>query len=168
MLQHSPLVISGIATSTLASLSACAFFLTQGSDGDWYRMRDRVRLGLGGLKKFGEYWQAAKRAEREVKEVARASCPILGPDPSGLEVDSDPMAGLYMGMSSLQPPQDGVEAHFGWTDEMTHSNSLNAVSNFLVAGTQQEVCGSSSGVNLGAGVFGGLIGIDYLSMLDRK
>jgi hypothetical protein len=69
LLQHSPLGISGIALATLANLSACAYVL-QGAE--WYKSRDRVRLGLGGLKKFGEVWRGGRREERECKKVARA------------------------------------------------------------------------------------------------
>jgi len=68
ILQHSPLGIPSIAQSTLANLSACAYTL-QGAE--WYRTRDRVRLGLGGLKKFAEVWSFARRTERETKLIAR-------------------------------------------------------------------------------------------------
>ena len=35
-------------------------------------MRDRVRLGLGGLKAFGEVWGTSRRTEGETKRIARA------------------------------------------------------------------------------------------------
>lgn len=35
-------------------------------------MRDRIRLGLGGLKAFGEVWGTSRRTEREAKRIARA------------------------------------------------------------------------------------------------
>ena len=69
MLQHTPLGICGIALSTLANLSACAYVL---SGTEWYRTRDRIRLGLGGLKKFGEVWRLSRKTESETKAIARA------------------------------------------------------------------------------------------------
>lgn len=50
------------------NLSACAYVL-QGVE--WYRTRDRIRLGLGGLKKFGEVWKVSRRIEKETKKIAR-------------------------------------------------------------------------------------------------
>jgi hypothetical protein len=35
-------------------------------------MRDRIRLGLGGLKAFGEVWGTSRRTERETKRIARS------------------------------------------------------------------------------------------------
>lgn len=79
ILQHSPLGIPGIALSTLANLSACAYTL---HGADWYRTRDRVRLGLGGLKKLAEVWSIARRTERETKCIARSVFGGQPPTPS--------------------------------------------------------------------------------------
>jgi hypothetical protein len=68
ILQHTPVGICGIALSTLANISACAYVL---SGAEWCRTRDRIRLGLGGLKKFGEVWAIGRRVEKETKKIAR-------------------------------------------------------------------------------------------------
>lgn len=69
ILNHTPLGICGLALSTLANLSACAYIL---SGAEWYRTRDRIRLGLGGLKAMGDIWQISKRTEKETKQIARS------------------------------------------------------------------------------------------------
>lgn len=69
MLQHSPLGITSIALATCANLSSCAYTLN-GTERS--RARDRVRLGLGGLKKLAEAWSNARRTEREIKFIARS------------------------------------------------------------------------------------------------
>jgi hypothetical protein len=68
IINHTPLGICGIVLSTLANLSACAYILT-GSE--WYRTRDRVRLGLGCLKTFSEIWEVSRWTEKETKKIAR-------------------------------------------------------------------------------------------------
>jgi hypothetical protein len=68
ILQHTPVGICSIALSTLANISACSYVL---SGAEWYRTRDRIRLGLGGLKKFGEVWAIGRRTEKETKKIAR-------------------------------------------------------------------------------------------------
>jgi hypothetical protein len=68
IINHTPLGICGIVLSTLANLSACAYFLT-GSE--WYRTRDRIRLGLGCLKTFSEVWEVSRWNEKETKKIAR-------------------------------------------------------------------------------------------------
>ena len=68
ILQHTPVGICGIALSTLANISACSYVL---SGAEWYRTRDRIRLGLGGMKKFGEVWAIGRRTEKETKKIAR-------------------------------------------------------------------------------------------------
>ncbi|CZT04495.1 uncharacterized protein RCO7_10424 [Rhynchosporium graminicola] len=69
ILSHSPLGTCGLTLSTLAQLSACAYILT---GPEWYRTRDRIRLGLGGLKAFAEVWPIARTNEKETKMVARS------------------------------------------------------------------------------------------------
>ncbi|KAL3425417.1 C6 transcription factor [Phlyctema vagabunda] len=69
LLGHSPLGICAISASILAQLSACAYFV-QGNE--WKTTRDRIRLGLGCLKGFGEVWSTSRRTERETKAIARA------------------------------------------------------------------------------------------------
>ena len=68
ILQHTPIGICGIAHSSLANISACSYVL---SGAEWYRTRDRIRLGLGGLKKFGEVWAMGRRTEKDTKKIAR-------------------------------------------------------------------------------------------------
>lgn len=81
ILQHSPMSILGMPLCMLAYLSACKYFL-QG--GDWYRARDRIRLGLGGLKKMGEVWPLARKAEKEIKQIARGAFQLPRPESQGI------------------------------------------------------------------------------------
>ncbi|TVY28318.1 hypothetical protein LHYA1_G003698 [Lachnellula hyalina] len=69
LLNHTPLSACSFTLTTLACLSACCYVL-EGQE--WLRMRDRVRLGLGGLKAFGEVWGTSRRTEGETKRIARA------------------------------------------------------------------------------------------------
>lgn len=92
IINHTPLGICGIVLSTLANLSACAYIL-KGSE--WYRIRDRIRLGLGCLKTFSEVWEVSRWAEKETKKIARTvfampspgmeKAGVLGP-PGGLKI----------------------------------------------------------------------------------
>jgi hypothetical protein len=68
IINHTPLGICGIVLSTLANLSACAYIFT-GSE--WFRSRDRIRLGLGCLKTFSEIWEVSRWTEKETKKIAR-------------------------------------------------------------------------------------------------
>jgi hypothetical protein len=74
IINHTPLGICGLAISTLANLSACAYVL---HGAEWYRTRDRIRLGLGGLKAMGEIWQISRRTEKETKLIARSVCAMV-------------------------------------------------------------------------------------------
>jgi hypothetical protein len=78
ILQHSPLGICGIVIFTLANISACSHVL---SGPEWHRTRDRIRLGLGGLKKFGEVWKIGERTEKETKKIAKHVFTLPSPDP---------------------------------------------------------------------------------------
>ncbi len=69
IIRHTPLGICSLAISTLANLSACTYILT---GPEWYRTRDRIRLGLGGLKAFGETWPLSCRTGKETKMIARS------------------------------------------------------------------------------------------------
>ncbi|CZR51450.1 uncharacterized protein PAC_01326 [Phialocephala subalpina] len=77
ILQHTPLSICGLALATFTNMSACAYIL---SGSQWYDTRNRVRLGLGGLKAFGEVWAASRRSEREAKEIARGVFVLKWPE----------------------------------------------------------------------------------------
>jgi hypothetical protein len=65
---HSSAYICGVAKMTLANLSACANIL---EGAEWLQTRDRIRLGLGTLKGYGEVWPLAQRTEKELKKIAR-------------------------------------------------------------------------------------------------
>jgi hypothetical protein len=82
IINHTPLGICGIVLSTLANLSACAYIL-RGSE--WYRTRDRIRLGLGCLKTFSEVWEVSRLTEKETKKIARTvfAMPRPGMEESG-------------------------------------------------------------------------------------
>jgi hypothetical protein len=135
ILQHSALGICGIALSTLANLSACAYIL-QGAE--WYRTRDRIRLGLGGLKKFGECWKAARRTERETKKIARNVFTL--PRPGGLEMSASGACGNTVGM----PAANGVPYDF----ELMNQGAVAVQDSHLTG-------------------FEDLGNIDYLSMLEN-
>ncbi|KAL2063745.1 hypothetical protein VTL71DRAFT_5550 [Oculimacula yallundae] len=79
ILSHSPLGTCGLTLSTLAQLSACAYVLT---GPEWYRTRDRIRLGLGGLKAFAEVWAIARTNEKETKMIARSVFAMPRPGPA--------------------------------------------------------------------------------------
>ncbi|KAL5314584.1 hypothetical protein ACEPPN_017225 [Leptodophora sp. 'Broadleaf-Isolate-01'] len=82
IISHSPLGICGLTLSTLANLSACAYILT---GPEWYRTRDRIRLGLGGLKAFGEVWSLARTNEKETKMIARSVFAMPRPGTATIE-----------------------------------------------------------------------------------
>jgi hypothetical protein len=138
ILQHSPLGICGIALSTLANLSACAYIL---SGGEWYRTRDRIRLGLGGLKKFGECWKTARRTERETKKVARNVFALPRPG----EINLHPGGGYEYDMLN-----GGIGNGNG------HGHGLGAHQIAVNNVGQENLTG-----------FEDLGGIDYLSMLEN-
>lgn len=69
IMSHSPLSILGLPLCLAVYLSACTYIL---KGDDWYRARDRIRLGLGGLKKIGEVWAVARKAETEIKQMAQS------------------------------------------------------------------------------------------------
>jgi hypothetical protein len=69
IMSHSPLSILGLPLCLAVYLSACTYIL---KGDDWYRARDRIRLGLGGLKKIGEVWAVARKAETEIKLMAQS------------------------------------------------------------------------------------------------
>jgi hypothetical protein len=65
---HTPLVICGLTLSILAQISACTFVLKGAA---YVAGRDRVRLGLGAVKEFGEVWPLGRKTMKEVKVIAR-------------------------------------------------------------------------------------------------
>ena len=68
VVMHTPLVICGLTLAILAQISACTFVL---KDADYVAGRDRVRLGLGAVKEFGEVWPVGRKSVKEVKVIAR-------------------------------------------------------------------------------------------------
>lgn len=117
ILNHTPLGICGLALSTLANLSACAYIL---SGAEWYRTRDRIRLGLGGLKAMGEIWQISKRTEKETKQIARSVSALAQPRDAGI-VDNafafqvQPVVDAGMtSMSTITPDIQALDV--GWQE----------------------------------------------------
>lgn len=119
---------------------------------EWYRTRDRIRLGLGGLKRFGEVWSAARRTERETKKIARS-------------VFALPRPGVKRAVS-----WDGV----GTSHIEEHSNASG--SSMPMANLPYEypiidqMALHEHGIHDGHGNLTGfedLGGMDYLSMLDH-
>jgi hypothetical protein len=110
IINHTPLGICGIVLSTLANLSACAYILT-GSE--WYRTRDRIRLGLGCLKTFSEVWEVSRWTEKETKKIARTvfAMPRPGMERSGV-------FGPPGGLKIWEPPVQMQEMEMGWTTEL--------------------------------------------------
>jgi hypothetical protein len=135
ILQHSPMGICGLASSTLANLSACGYIL---HGAEWYRTRDRIRLGLGGMKKFGDVWKAARLAERETKKIARG-------------VFALPRPGLDRAVT-----WDGASA------PLQHHAPLVDGGQFGFPMLDQGLVGAQPGLT----GFEDLNGMDYLSMLE--
>jgi len=122
IINHTPLSICGIVLSILANLSACSYILT-GSE--WYRTRDRVRLGLGCLKTFSEVWEVSRRTEKETKKIARTVFAMPRPDIETSWTGSFEAAGgskLW-----VQPPQQELAA--GWSDlaELDYSGLFSGI-----------------------------------------
>ena len=127
------MMICGLALSTLANLSACAYIL---SGSEWYKTRDRIRLGLGGLKAFGEVWASSRRTERETKKIARDvfALPRAGNLQLGNEIGA---SGGGSGSSSVvfdlgfaeQSREASQETMVGWADlaEMDYLSMLDGV-----------------------------------------
>ncbi|KAH8590647.1 hypothetical protein B0O99DRAFT_302703 [Bisporella sp. PMI_857] len=68
LINHTPLVVCGVALSILASLSACSWVL----DGNEYEAaRNRIRLGIGTLRVYGRTWPVGQRTLMEIKSIAR-------------------------------------------------------------------------------------------------
>jgi hypothetical protein len=112
IINHTPLGICGIVLSTLANLSACAYILT-GSE--WYRTRDRIRLGLGCLKTFSEVWEVSRWTEKETKKIARTvfAMPRPGMERAGI---LGPPGGLKIWEPQVQIQE--VTDMAGWTTEL--------------------------------------------------
>lgn len=65
---HSPLLMCGVSLTLLAEISACRSQL----HGDRQAAaRERVRLGLGVLKAYGEVWGVGNRTLTEIQTIAR-------------------------------------------------------------------------------------------------
>jgi hypothetical protein len=73
LVMHTPLVICGLTLAILAQISACTFVL---KGADYVAGRDRVRLGLGAVKEFGEVWPVGRKTMKEVKAIAREVLPL--------------------------------------------------------------------------------------------
>lgn len=138
ILFHSPLGLCGIALSLLAQLSGCCYVL---HDVEWKAVRDRIRLGLGCLKAFGEVWQASRRTERETKEIARgvfgnvgstgsananASLPVDECAPSH-GIDSGGGAFNVGGMNGMASVS-GIPLMFDELDDLEYFGILNGMS----------------------------------------
>jgi len=132
ILQHSPLSVCGLALSTLANLSACAYIL---SGSEWYRTRDRIRLGLGGLKAFGEVWETSRRTERETKRIARSV--FAFPRAGNTQLENGTSCGAGSSASSgvfdlgfkMESRDASQETMVGWADlaEMDYLSMLDGV-----------------------------------------
>ncbi|PVH87129.1 hypothetical protein DL98DRAFT_509999 [Cadophora sp. DSE1049] len=139
ILSHSPLGICGLTFSTLANLSACAFILT---GPEWYRTRDRIRLGLGSLKTMGEVWAIARKSEKETKMIARSVFAMPKPGAVAMENtrSSTPTFGYANGLpsSSSMSMMNHTPMDVGWQElsEIDYFGSWNAFS-----GRQQDMNG---------------------------
>lgn len=126
ILSHTPLGICGLALSTLANLSACAYILT---GPEWYRTRDRIRLGLGGLKAFGEVWAVSRRTEKETKMIARSVFAL--PKPGSTSVNNsnnvDTVFGFASGVPSSTSTMSAQPMDVGWQElsEMDYFGTWN-------------------------------------------
>ncbi|TVY82321.1 hypothetical protein LSUE1_G004089 [Lachnellula suecica] len=111
ILNHSPTAACGITAATLASLSACCYVLT---GPEWYHTRDRIRLGLGGLKKFGEVWATSRQAESDTKKIARSVFALPRPG-SG---SGTPEMGDVFGKMNFADPMEQVVDSSGSVDSL--------------------------------------------------
>jgi len=106
VVNHSPLVICGVALSILAELSACSYVL-HGSE--YEAARSRIRLGIGTLREYGRTWPVGKQTLEEIKMIARAVF-AQAEERRSLEQELlyDPQVGTW---NELQ--QDGIEGYLG-------------------------------------------------------
>jgi len=138
IIAHSPLGICGLTFSTLANLSACAYILT---GPEWYRTRDRIRLGLGSLKAFGEVWAIARSNEKETKMIARSVFSM--PRPGTTTIENTRSNTPVFGYASMVPtPSMGMMSQtpmdVGWQElnEIDYFGTWNGFS-----GRQQDMNG---------------------------
>ncbi|KUJ24551.1 uncharacterized protein LY89DRAFT_679662 [Mollisia scopiformis] len=123
IINHTPLGICGLALSTLANLSACAYVL---NGVEWYRTRDRIRLGLGGLKAMGEIWQISKRTETEVKQIARSVFAMARPQ-DAKNIDN---AFAFQGIETSTITPDIQALDVGWEElgQLEYFNTWDGMS----------------------------------------
>lgn len=69
-LRHSPIVTCSLALFIMAQVSACTHVFRPGKNGH-VDNRQKIRLGLGVLKRYKKYWLTAQRSENEVKGLAK-------------------------------------------------------------------------------------------------
>jgi len=123
ILDHTPLGICGLAISTLANLSACAYILT---GAEWYRTRDRIRLGLGGLKAMGEIWQVSKRTEKETKQIARSVFALARPqDASSID---NAFAFQPVDTSTITPDFQALDVGWQGFDQLEYFSNWDGMS----------------------------------------
>ncbi|KAK0115461.1 hypothetical protein ONS96_013917 [Cadophora gregata f. sp. sojae] len=139
ILSHSPLGICGLTFSTLANLSACAYILT---GPEWYRTRDRIRLGLGSLKTMGEVWAMARKSEKETKLIARNVFAMPKPGTAVMQStrNNTPSFGYGSALpsSSSMNMMNHTPMDVGWQElsEIDYFGTWNAFS-----GRQQDING---------------------------
>jgi len=68
LVNHTPLVICGVALSILAQLSACSYVL---HGAEYEAARSRIRLGIGTLREYGRTWPVGSQTLGEIKMIAR-------------------------------------------------------------------------------------------------
>ena len=68
LVNHTPLVICGVALSILAQLSACSHVL---HGAEYEAARNRIRLGIGTLREYGRTWPVGTQTLGEIKMIAR-------------------------------------------------------------------------------------------------
>ena len=68
IIKHTPMVICALTMSILAQLSACRLKLR---GAEYTACRNRVRLGLGVIKAFGETWPIGRITVKELQVIAR-------------------------------------------------------------------------------------------------
>lgn len=124
---HTPLGVCGLTLATLANLSACSYVL---SGPEWYRARDRVRLGLGGLKAFGEVWALGRRTEKETKMIARSIFTAVKPEVQGTIVDT---GNVVFDMPMTVP----TPASGGW-QELSELDLMGTWNPFVAEQQQQQ------------------------------
>jgi hypothetical protein len=98
--KHSPLIICGVAMAIMGQIAACNLVLEcdKAAEG-----RERIRLGIGALKKLADIWPLSRKTLQEIKAIGRELLNI--PNGRGIETPMETLpardGGFYGEVSTL-------------------------------------------------------------------